>query len=235
MVPGASLTMTEYALSYILTTRNKLPFLRQVVADDWNNDDLLDVMFVRDVEPPLFIANQRGGAGFAAPVTPPEWPVARAMLIGDFNNDLRADAVFLTPDSVTVQLGGLKEPRRIPAKRNKLTQIRAMDFDNDGWLDLVAWGADGIRLWRNRGRLGFLEVTSAAGLGPQGRVLHLAAADVDNDGDTDLVVDIESRGTRILRNHGGNANQQLKLRFFGNRSNPSGIGVKVEEIGRAHV
>ncbi len=204
----------------------------QILTEDWNNDDLPDVILTRATEPPALLLNQRGGAGLTVPPQPAGWPVSRAVAVGDLNNDLRADLLCLTRDSLTIFSGSMKEPRRIPAKRNRLAQIRLIDYDNDGWLDILAWGADGLRLWRNRGRQGFHEVTQALHLQTvPGEVLHVAAADFDLDGDTDLIVEVSGLGLRLLRNEGGNANHQLKVRLLGNRSNPSGLGAKIELAG----
>ncbi|MSU35426.1 MAG: tetratricopeptide repeat protein [Pedosphaera sp.] len=204
----------------------------QILTEDWNNDDLPDVILTRATEPPALLLNQRGGTGLIVPPQPAEWPISRAVAVADLNNDLRADLICLTSDSLTVFLGGIKDARRIPAKRNQLSQIRLIDYDNDGWLDILAWGTEGLRMWRNRGRLGFHEMTQALGLhNIQGKILHVAAADFDLDGDTDLVIELSGQGLRFLRNEGGNANHQLKIRLLGNRSNPSGIGVKLELAG----
>jgi hypothetical protein len=55
----------------------------------------------------------------------------------------------------------------------------------------------------------------------------LVAADFDNAGATDLILSTPN-GLQFLRNDGGNANKQLKLRLAGNRSNASALGVRVE-------
>ena len=48
------------------------------------------------------------------------------------------------------------------------------------------------------------------------------------DCDSDAIVALAKGGLRYLRNEGGNANSQVKVQLFGNRSNASGIGCKVE-------
>ena len=50
-----------------------------------------------------------------------------------------------------------------------------------------------------------------------GTISQLAAADIDRDGDSDLVLADET-GLKYLRNDGGNQNLQLKIRLYGNRS-----------------
>jgi hypothetical protein len=56
--------------------------------------------------------------------------------------------------------------------------------------------------------------------------IHLA--DFDMDCDSDVIVALANGGLRYLRNDGGNANSQVKVQLFGNRSNASGLGCKVE-------
>ena len=53
------------------------------------------------------------------------------------------------------------------------------------------------------------------------------AADLDADGDSDLLL-VTAAGLRLLRNDGGNAGGQLKVRLVGTKTNPSGIGTHVE-------
>jgi hypothetical protein len=50
------------------------------------------------------------------------------------------------------------------------------------------------------------------------------------DCDSDVIVALANGGLRYLRNEGGNANSQVKVRLFGTRSNASGIGCKVEIV-----
>lgn len=69
--------------------------------------------------------------------------------------------------------------------------VAVADFDGDDLLDLVvsSYGlADPMRLFVQDGRGGFVERTSEAGLDGQVSGLNLVHADVDNDGDPDLLV-----------------------------------------------
>src|SRR5205807_97143 len=75
----------------------------------------------------------------------------------------------------------------IPLKGTQLKGILLVDYDNDGWLDIIGYG-QGLRVWRNRGKAGFEDVTGDLGLEKIGSVDALVAADFDNDGDTDLIL-----------------------------------------------
>jgi Flp pilus assembly protein TadD len=199
----------------------------QLAVDDWTNNELLDIVIARRDEPPLLLLKERGGQPVPTNA-PPDWPVAHAVAFGDFNNDLRADLVLATADRLEIVLNGLTNRIRIPLDGRAVTRIFPIDYDNDGWLDIATIG-DGIRMWRNLGRDTFREVTRDLTLDRiQGQVEHIAAADFDLDGDTDLVVSLAGQGLRILRNQGANANLQVKVQLQGNRSNASGIGTRVD-------
>ena len=201
----------------------------QITIDDLNSDDLPDVLLTRSNLPPYILLNIRGG-GLSATNQPADWPVARGLGTGDFNNDLRLDVALATDGAVELRFGGLREPRRLAARGNRIQRVRALDYDNDGWLDVLAWGDDGLHIWRNRGSIGFEESTDALGLAPfRGkRVLDLVAADFDGDCDLDWIVEVAGEGLKFLRNDGANANGLLTLHLLGNRSNASALGVKVE-------
>jgi hypothetical protein len=113
--------------------------------------------------------------------------------------------------------------------------IAAFDYDNDGWVDLVAVGEtkDGkgeVRLFRNLGPDGFKDVTADVGLDkiqlkdPRA----IITGDFDNDGSTDLLITQNHGPAVLLKNEGGNKNNWLRLALRGLNSNKSAIGTKVE-------
>lgn len=197
----------------------------QVSMEDWNDEDLPGVFVTRAGRPPAFFPKQRAGS-FVETNSPADWPSGDVIATGDFNNDLRADLVVAGASELTIIYGGLKERRAVPLRGLQVKGITLVDYDNDGWLDVIAWG-NGVRVWRNLGQAGFSDVTAELGLDKVGPVDGLVTADFDNDGDTDLIAST-SKGLQFLRNDGGNANRQLKLRLVGNRSNATALGVRVE-------
>jgi tetratricopeptide (TPR) repeat protein len=201
---------------------------RHLVVDDWNNDDIMDVFVVRTGQPPLVLVKQRGGP-LTDTNTPSHWPNSTAIAIGDLNNDLRNDFVLAAPGHLECVFDGLTNHLSLPTGDFAVTGLVLVDYDNDGWLDICARG-NGLRVWRNLGPAGFHETTAELGLDKlvHGTVDQVALADFDNDGDTDFLVSIQGRGLQLLRNNGGNANQQLKLQLIGNRSNASALGIRIE-------
>jgi Tfp pilus assembly protein PilF/predicted secreted protein len=113
-----------------------------------------------------------------------------------------------------------------------------VDYDNDGWLDLIVRGArGGVSLFHNDGSGRFEDRSSILPAGQQLRsptrgAPTVAIADVDRDGDQDVLVG-DSVGVRVLRNNGGNANMGMEVQLLGMRSgggknNNFGIGSRLE-------
>lgn len=197
----------------------------RLAVEDWNNEDVPGVFVTRAGKPPLFFAKQRAGS-FVPTNTPAEWPVGDCIATGDLNNDLRPDFVVAGEHNLEIIFGGLKQRTTIPLNGLRVSGLLLVDFDNDGWLDIIAYG-NGVRVWRNLGNAGFADVTKDLGLDHITSVDGLVAADIDDDGATDLVMS-GPNGLQFWRNEGGNANRQMKLRLAGNRSNASALGVSVE-------
>jgi VCBS repeat protein len=108
-----------------------------------------------------------------------------------------------------------------------------VDYDNDGLLDLLTWSADGPHMFRNLGRE-WSDVTGAAVRVPAGGNLaqlvsarQLALADLDGDGNTDLVTGGAS-ALSLWRNSGDGRHRSLAVQLKGRVSNRLGVGSKIQ-------
>lgn len=203
--------------------------VRSFITDDWNGDELNDFFIGRAGLPPFLLSKERGGP-LALPPATEAWPTGMVFTVADFNNDLRNDIVVAETGKIVVTLNGLEQRFTVESGPDEVRTLVPLDYDNDGWLDLFAATSKGLKSWRNLGRSGLLETSAALGLSRalSAAVDGLAAADIDNDGDSDLFASLEGGGLKVLRNNGGNANHQLQIRLLGTRSNPSGIGLRIE-------
>jgi tetratricopeptide (TPR) repeat protein len=124
----------------------------------------------------------------------------------DYNNDRAVDLVVAGMPPVV-----LENPREGEFKRHMLWNdlaggLAALDFDHDGWVDLVftSMGAPALTLWRNNHGKSFEQVKL-----PETnwvRSFGVAAFDYDNDGWVDLVAVGETKDgkgeVRLFRNLG---------------------------------
>jgi len=106
----------------------------------------------------------------------------------------------------------------------------AADFDNDGWTDLAVNNQlHPNRLYRNDGTRHFTDVTSDAAFGGPNKPSYCsAAADLDLDGDIDLVSAELSTTLRLLVNHEGEERSSVTLEIVGEWPNTQAIGALVD-------
>lgn len=193
---------------------------------DWNRDGVMDLICSRKDAAPLLLEKERGGKLIPKEVT--NWVAGVVVAVGDFDNDLRSDLAIVSKNEIAICFSGGARKAIAFDNASSIRRLKAIDYDNDGWIDLLAIG-DKVRAWRNIGAAGFREQTIELGLDQvSGRAAELHFADFDQDCDGDLIVAMEGGGLRYFRNDGGNANSEIKVQFVGNRSNASGIGCKVE-------
>lgn len=208
-----------------------------VVGAELDGNVAVDLVAVFGNEPTLVFENQRVGRFRSMPEPPGPWPMATGITANDFDNDGLVDVV-LTSDARTVVVYGGGRDRDV-IEHAGIVESRAVpiDFDNDGWLDLFVYGrstdpqgAAGVQMFRSAGNGQWSNETAATGLGE----LRLSAvrdaipADFDGDGDSDLLLVTDAGRLTYLRNDGGHAGGQLKIRPIPLKTNPSGFGTHVE-------
>ena len=216
---------------------------------DFDGDDDLDVVVGNEGTPGALLLNQREGRftdGAAAGGLTAPGPVA----VGDYNNDGFPDLIFGGAEGVGPSLhlnqgDGTFELDERPSELLgalqgfRVSQVHLIDYDNDGWLDVLVAGSPesptqgsrSLRLFRNAGPGRFDEVSQV--LPDLAGVRRVVVADVGDDGDLDLFLASDDGMVRLLRNDGGDANHFLKVRLVtlgveGGKVNHFGIGSKLE-------
>jgi enediyne biosynthesis protein E4 len=174
------------------------------------------------------------------------------LAVGNFANEMTALYVCDQPRSLVfsdlANLYGLGAPTQPPLKFG----LFFFDYDLDGRLDLLS--ANGhlepeiskvqasetyeqpVQLFWNSGKPGrsLYVLVKPENAGPDlfkpivGR--GTAYADIDGDGDLDVVVAINNKPARLFRNDGGNKNHWIRLELTGGgkNSNRDALGAKVE-------
>ncbi len=113
------------------------------------------------------------------------------------------------------------------------------DLDNDGWPDFyLGNGAPSLRAllpnraFRNDGGKRFQDVTTSGGFGHLQKGHAVAFADLDNDGDQDLYLEVGGAVTgdaypTVVYENPGHGNHWLTLRLRGVQANRAAIGARV--------
>jgi hypothetical protein len=188
----------------------------------------------------MLYMNPREGK-FAAASLYPKQDLASAigLTILDFNKDGWMDIAVTHAGSPSITLWKNIDGKRFERVALPLPGvvrawgITPIDVDNDGWIDLAAvvetkQGTE-VRVLRNTGISGFQDVTAQLKLDKiVAGARSIIAADVDSDGDADLVVSTLNGPLFLLRNDGGNQNHSLQIVLHGAADNKTALGTKVE-------
>ena len=165
-----------------------------------------------------------------------------SLLVGNFSNEMlnlyHNEGDFFIDDAPTAQLGN----------SSLLTLTFGcffFDFDLDGNLDIFTANghvendinivqsevtyAQRPHLFRNMSDGKFADVLDKVGQDLTKPIVGrgTAYADIDNDGDIDLLVTTSNGPAHLYRNDGGNRNNWLKIQLVGRESNRNGIGARL--------
>ncbi len=235
-----------------------------VSTADFNGDGWIDIFVANDGQPNQLWINRHDGtfmntaliAG-AALGADGEPKGSMGVDAGDFDNDGDED-LFITAlareghDLLVNDGSGVFEEQaaragiRLPSLPYTGFGAAWLDFDNDGWLDIltvngaVRHAADALtrnetfslqqpkQLFRNLGNGQFADVTEHAGAALRRPDVSRGAAfgDVDNDGDTDVVVANDSGPIRLLINNVGSRKHWVGVRVLG-RHHRDSFGARV--------
>ena len=232
---------------------------------DFDEDGWLDLYVANDSGPNYLYLNQRDGTfkevGFPMAVAVSEdggEQGSMGVAVGDYDNSGRF-SVFVT--NFAEEYNALYHNDgthftdvsfRSKTAASSLPYVgwgtAFFDYDNDGWLDLVAvnghvypqldksrsGAAAGYRqrklLYHNRGDGTFDEV--AAQFGPvlmeERASRGLAVGDLDNDGRLDLVINDLDGSPQVLRNEGTGAGGWLTVKLKGKGTNTDALGAVVK-------
>jgi tetratricopeptide (TPR) repeat protein len=210
------------------------------VLSDANNDRAVDLLVTGAGTSPTFFANLREGKFKASSIYESSLSPTIGIATVDFNKDGWMDVLLTHSEAPGVSLwknvdGKRFEQVSLPISDAKRAWgITSIDFDNDGWIDLAAVvetpkGTE-LKLLRNMGPAGFTDVSESAAADkiPLKNARALIGADLDGDGDSDLLVSQADGTATFLRNDGGNKNRSLRISLVGLGDNKSGLGTKIE-------
>ena len=210
------------------------------IGTDLNNDRAVDFVLTGWGPDPGVYLNPRAGAFAGLEWTAESAAPTVGVVVADFDKDTYMDLAFTHWGAPGLSLwhndqGTAFTPIEVPVSDwDRGWGLAAIDYDNDGWMDLAAVGdttnGGQIRMLRNMGLDGFTDVSVTLGLdaialdAPRA----LVTADYDGDGDVDLIVTNNGGDLVTLRNDGGNRNNWLRIDLEGLADNRNGIGTKVE-------
>jgi enediyne biosynthesis protein E4 len=231
-----------------------------VIASDFDGDGLVDIFVANDSTPNFLYHNNGDGTfkeiGFSSGTAVNENGSEQGSMgvtLGDYDHDGRLD-LFITnfdDDYNTLYHNDGKGSFTDVSYAAKVAAVSLpyvgwgtwfFDYDNDGWVDLMVVNGHvypQLPSYRQRnfvhhnnrdgtfsevgGQLGAPFAEKRTGRGA-------AFGDIDNDGDTDVVINNLDGPAQVLRNDGGNGNNSISIKTIGVKSNRDGIGARIKIV-----
>lgn len=186
---------------------------RGMTVADMDSDGIADLLLVDaglfgPSGPKGSVLILRGGGNGAfsewARVAPSGMDNPFNVVAADFDGDHTVDFAVHDVNKISVMFGGgagtfTQVDLAVPGQQP--SSIVATDLDNDGKLDVLAFGfPDAIQFWRNLGGHSFAAPTSLGGdVGGTNYQHELTVADLNGDGHLDIVaVDPQHHGVQVL-------------------------------------
>jgi Flp pilus assembly protein TadD len=214
-----------------------------IIAADLDGDQDIDIIVLRDQQPPVVLRNDRLLRFHKADMLAEA--VGQLGCILDANHDEQSDFCLLAPgrpaqlfvstrDGFASQLAGRFEPRSLDCP--PLLQVQAIDLDLDGCADLLGVDQHHRPVWLRRDRVDGRLTRVLTPLGPQAEALQpwgISAVDADGDGRPDVALWLPTSGLHLFCQR-PNEHQALWLILSGKwdkgkkqRSNAEGLGARL--------
>lgn len=216
------------------------PPVSSLVAVDWDRDTDIDVMLGEPSGGAAgYLENLRHGEFRWRPLGDQFGQLGHARKIALLESDGNVSWDLLAAGQQGVHLLRTATPRsgvvnflaESEVSPDEATGVLTWDFDNDGFQDAAVWNEAGLSVWRG-GPQGSFAAAPIIEQRPGGAVRVARAADLDRDGDQDLVC-ATTAGIVLLVNEGGTDNSWITVYPMGQsdnkgRCNHHAIGSLVE-------
>ncbi len=217
--------------------------LTTILPVDWNHDADIDILLAGDAPGAAgWLENRRHGRFAWRPFADSGLDAGAAGLeLSDGDGDASWDLLAGGQHGLIVAQTTTSPDQRVQFRQSRvlrdspLTGLATWDYDNDGYLDIVTWGENGLNVWHGTSD-GQFRVEPGLISNPPGHVRDCAVGDVDSDGDWDLLA-ATADGVVWFVNDGGNRNQWINVvlqpdanpeQFPDLRINMHGVGSVVE-------
>ena len=218
------------------------------ILTDFNNDRAVDIAIAGD-STLLYVNPREGKYPTQAVFGDAKIPSTRGVAVVDFNKDGWMDLAFTHAGAPGVTLWkNVAGPNNFGRRFERVTLpianatggwgLTALDYDNDGWMDLAVLvetkAGPELRVLRNRGDGSFEDVSRVLGLDKVKLTRPRGLIAVEENGAASLLVTQENAAPVLVHNLGTGPNHSVRIDLTGFADNKTAIGVKVEIFAGGH-